>query len=134
MRLFSLAYGLALANKGTKWWEMPRSTEFETATLDGIPTSKVVGGTYHGTPSETSYVYVFCAYEFIWSVIYCAVSEQAVAAMGYYILSRRLLPCSCSSNYRQRVTLYLGTTVQPLMITHIATMHSVQPSRELVSV
>ena len=72
VRLVSLAYGLPLAYKGTKWWEMLRCTEFETATLDGMPTSKLVGSTYHGTPSETSYVYVFCAYEFIWSVVYCA--------------------------------------------------------------
>ena len=59
MRLVSLAYGLPLAYEGTKWWEMPRCTEFETATLDGMPTSKVVGSTYHGTPSETSHVYLF---------------------------------------------------------------------------
>ena len=98
VRLISLAYGLPLAYKGTKWRETLRCTEFETATLDGMPTFKLVGGTYRGTPSETSYVYLFCAYEFIWSVIYCAASAQVVAAMRYYILSRRRLPCSCSPN------------------------------------
>ena len=57
--------------------------ELETATLDGMPTSKLVGGTYPGTPSEISYGYVFCAYEFIWLVDYCAALAQAVPAMGY---------------------------------------------------
>ena len=74
VRLVSLAYGLMVAKEGTKWWETLGCTEFETATLDSMPTSKLVGGTYHGTPSETSYVYVFCAYKFIWSVGYCAAS------------------------------------------------------------
>ena len=92
MRLVSLAYGLLLANKDTKWREIPQCMEFETVTYDGMLTNKLVGGTYHGTPSETSYVYVFCAYEILWSVIYCAASTQVVAAMGYYILSRRWLP------------------------------------------
>ena len=98
VRLVSLAYGLPLANKDTNWWEMLQCMEFETATLDGMATSKLVSGTYRGTPSETSYVYVFCAYEFIWLVIFCAVSARVVAAMGYYILSRKRLPCSCSPN------------------------------------
>ena len=48
--------------------------EFETATLDGMPTSKLASGTYRGTPSETSYVYLICAYGFIWSIVYCAAS------------------------------------------------------------
>ena len=74
VRLVSLAYRLPLAYEGTKWREMPRCTEFETATLDGMPTSKLVGGTYRGTPSETSYVYLFCAYEFVWPDIFCAAS------------------------------------------------------------
>ena len=73
-------------------------TEFDTTTLDGMPASKLVGSTYHGTPLETSYVYVVCAYEFTWLVNYCAVSAQTVAAMGYYVLSRRQLPRSCSPN------------------------------------
>ena len=74
VRLASLAYGLPLANEGTKWQETPWCTESETATLDGMLTSKLVGGTYRGTPSETSYVYLFCAYKFTWSVIYYAAS------------------------------------------------------------
>ena len=37
--------------------------ESEIATLDGMPTSKPVSGTYRGTSLETSYVYVFCAYK-----------------------------------------------------------------------
>ena len=68
MRLVSLAYRLLTANKDTKRQEMPRCTESETMTLDDMPTFKLVGGTYLGTPSETSYVFVFCAYEFLWSV------------------------------------------------------------------
>ena len=74
MRLVSLAYELPLANEGTKWREMPQCMESETVTLDGMPTSKVVGGTYRGTPSETSYVYLFCAYELIWLVVNCTAS------------------------------------------------------------
>ena len=46
--------------------------EFGTATLDGMPTFKLVGGTYRGTPSETSYVHVFGAYELLWTVVYYA--------------------------------------------------------------
>ena len=98
VRLVSLACGLPLAYEGTKWREMLWCTEFETATLDGMLTSKLVGGTYCGTPSETSYMFVFCAYKFTWLVIYCAASARVVAAMGYYVLSRRRLPCSCSQN------------------------------------
>ena len=63
MRLVSLAYGLRLADKSTKWREMPLCTEVETVTLDGMPTTKLVGSTYRGTSLETSYVYVFCAYK-----------------------------------------------------------------------
>ena len=74
VRLVSLAYGLPLAYEGTKWRETLQCTKFETATLDGMPTSKLVSGTYRGTPSETSYMYLFCAYELLWSVIYCAAS------------------------------------------------------------
>ena len=36
--------------------------------------------------------------------------------------------------YSQRVTLYLGTAVRPLMTTRITSMHSVQPSRKRVSI
>ena len=74
--------------------------EFETATLDGMPTSKLVGGTYRGTPSETSYVYVFCPYKFIWSVVYCAASARAVAAIGYYVRSEeRRVGKECRSRW-----------------------------------
>ena len=69
VRLVSLAYGLPLAYKGTKWRETPWCTKLETTALDGMPTSKLVGGTYHGTPLETSYVYVFYADELLIMVI-----------------------------------------------------------------
>ena len=130
VRLVSLAYGLPLAYESIKWREMLRCTEFETATLDGMPTYKPVGGTYCGTSSKKSYMNVFCACKFLWSVSFCAMLAQAVAVMGYYVLSRRQLPCSCSPNTASGVTLYLGTTVQPLMTTRIAMMHGVQPSHE----